>query len=90
MKLSIIIPVYNEQNTILEILKRVENVVLPISKEIIIVDDCSTDGTRDLLKAAITKHTVIWQKRNQGKGAALQTGLGRATGDYVVFQDADL
>ncbi len=87
MKLSILIPVYNERATILEILKRVQAV--PFEKEIIAVDDGSTDGTRELL-AQVQGVTVIYHERNQGKGAAIQTALQRATGDIIVIQDADL
>ncbi|MBU0686812.1 MAG: glycosyltransferase family 2 protein [Candidatus Margulisbacteria bacterium] len=89
MKLSIIIPVYNEQNTLLEILKRVQ--ALDLNKEIIIVDDYSTDRTREILskyKEANTK--IILQSKNQGKGAAIREGIKMAGGDYVIIQDADL
>lgn len=87
MKLSILIPVYNERATILEILKRVQAV--PYEKEIIAVDDGSTDGTRELL-AQVQGVTVLYHDRNRGKGAAIQTALAHATGDIVVIQDADL
>lgn len=87
MKLSILIPVYNERATILEILKRVQEV--PYDKEIIAVDDGSTDGTRELL-AQVQNATVLYHERNRGKGAAIQTALQHATGDIVVIQDADL
>jgi len=89
-KLSIVIPVYNEQATIQQVLANVA--ALPIPKEIIIVDDASTDGTRQLLsqyEAARDVH-VIFKPQNEGKGAALRTGLRRVTGDIVVIQDADL
>lgn len=87
MKLSILIPVYNERATILEILNRVQAV--PFEKEIIVVDDGSTDGTRDLL-TQVQNATMFYHERNQGKGAAIQTALQHATGDIIVIQDADL
>ncbi len=89
MKLSILIPVYNERPTILEIIKRVQQV--SFEKEIIAVDDGSTDGTRDvLLQVERQGVVVLYHERNQGKGAAIQTALQHATGDIVVIQDADL
>jgi len=94
MKLTIVIPVFNEKNTILSILKTVESVRLPKAireTEIVIVDDCSTDGTRDVLKTIKKKHVkVLYHEKNGGKGAALQTGFGACTGDFVIIQDADL
>ncbi len=90
MKLSIIIPVYNERNTVLEIIKRVESVKLDdVEKELVIIDDSSTDGTRDILKK-LKNHTIICHPKNMGKGAAIRTGLEKATGDIFVIQDADL
>ncbi len=89
--ISVVIPVYNEVNTIDEIVKRVQAVKL--RKEIIIVDDCSTDGTCDKVKTIAAKQKnikVIFNNRNQGKGAALRTGFKSATGDIVIIQDADL
>jgi glycosyltransferase involved in cell wall biosynthesis len=89
-KLTIIIPVFNEQQTVAEILHRVRAV--PIPKEIIVVDDCSTDGTRSVLEqlADWAELRVIHKPQNAGKGAALRTGFAAATGDVVVVQDADL
>jgi len=89
MKVSIVIPVYNEIRTIRHTLTRVQ--ATPYEKEIILVDDGSTDGTRDLLGRLTDADTVVvMQDRNRGKGAALRAGFGRATGDVVLIQDADL
>ena len=90
MKLSVIIPVYNEVQNITEILKRVQATELPW--EIVIVDDGSTDGTRDILKKLDGKDNirVILHEKNQGKGAALQTAFAEAKGDVFLIQDADL
>ena len=89
MKLSVVIPVYNEKNTIHKIIKRVQKV--QIDKEIIIVDDYSTDGTRDSLQELDAENiNVFFHDQNQGKGAALRTGFQHVTGDIVVIQDADL
>jgi len=92
MKLSIIVPVYNEKHTIKAIIERLEK--LPVEKEIIVVDDGSTDGTRQLLEGLernlSADVTVIYQKENRGKGAAIRSGLEKMTGEIVVIQDADL
>jgi len=88
--LSVIIPVYNERNTIEHVIDRVRR--CGIKTEIIIVDDYSTDGTRELLKGNLGKKAdkVLYHKKNQGKGAALRHGFSVATGNFVVVQDADL
>lgn len=92
--LSIIIPVYNEKKTIGEILRRVMAVkIAGVGKEIVVVDDRSTDGTRKILKKIAKSFPaikIIYHQENQGKGAAVRTGFGRATGDYIIIQDADL
>ncbi len=89
VSLSIIIPVYNEVNTIKEIIRRVQNV--DIKKEIIIVDDGSTDGTREILRGMGGDDlTVLYHERNMGKGAAIRTGLKHISNDIVIIQDADL
>ena len=91
MKLSVIIPVYNEEATIAELISRVHAVDVP--KQIIVVDDGSTDGTREALeglKGHYENMQVLRQARNRGKGAALRLGFQHATGDFVLVQDADL
>ena len=91
MRLSVLVPVYNERNTIETILDRVH--AAPVAKEIICVDDCSTDGTRERLvelHAAGYIDKLILQTANSGKGAAIRTALGASTGEVVIVQDADL
>lgn len=91
MKISVVIPVYNEAATIAELVSRVEAVDIP--KEIIVVDDGSTDGTRDMLAQLEKQYDnlrVFLKTKNSGKGAALRTGFQHATGDFVLVQDADL
>jgi len=90
VKLSIVIPVYNEKNTIKEIVSRVRKT--PFEKEIIIVDDYSTDGTRELLKEIENEPDlrILYNPQNMGKGASLRSGFENLTGDIVIIQDADL
>lgn len=97
MVLSVVIPVYNEEATLRELVDRVCKV--PIRKEIILIDDCSKDGTREILADyeskpetddGENKFRVLYHEKNQGKGAALRTGFAEATGDLVIIQDADL
>ena len=93
MKLSIVIPVYNEAATISKIVDLVRSVDVGLEKEILLVDDCSRDGTREVLEKlgqAGADLKVLFHAVNQGKGAALRTGFGAATGDVVLIQDADL
>ena len=89
--LSVIVPVYNERNTVGEIVRRMRRVELPVDLEIVMVDDASWDGTADILKA-IEDSTVlvVSHPKHQGKGAAIRTGLSHARGDLILIQDADL
>ena len=92
-KISVVIPAYNEIGTINEVLLRVKAVPLEVDTEIIIVDDFSTDGTRERLKeiAQETENVVVlFHTHNQGKGAALQTAFKSVSGDIIIIQDADL
>lgn len=91
-KLSIIIPVYNEHKTIINLLETIKAVDLinGLEKEIIIVDDYSTDGTRSLLKNIESEHKIFYHHKNQGKGAAVRTALNGVSGDIIIIQDADL
>lgn len=91
-KLSVVIPVYNEERTIKQLLSLVENAPLPagMEREIIIVDDCSQDGTREILRSLENKCRVVFKDKNEGKGAALRRGFKEAGGDIIIIQDADL
>jgi glycosyltransferase involved in cell wall biosynthesis len=90
LRISVVIPVYNEKDTVAEIVRRVREV--PIHKEIILVDDCSTDGTRDVLVSLERGNDlrILLHEKNRGKGAALRTAFAQVTGDIIIIQDADL
>jgi len=93
MKLSVVMPIYNEVTTLEQIVEKVHTVDLGVDKELVLVDDCSRDGTQDVLKKIQDRHPewkYLFHGQNQGKGAALRTGFKAATGDVVVVQDADL
>ena len=89
--LSIIIPCYNERENIIKILDKIDECSIP-NKEIIVIDDCSTDGTKEILETKVRNRVsqLIYHEQNGGKGAALKTGFAHATGDVVIIQDADL
>lgn len=90
-KVSIIIPVFNEKNTIKLLLEKVQNANFSgLEKEIIMVDDFSNDGTTEILRELSKNYKVFFHEKNQGKGAAIRTAIKEATGDFVVIQDADL
>lgn len=88
--LSVVIPCFNEKNTLRYIIEMIKAV--PLDTEIIVVDDCSTDGTRELLKNELEMlvDKVIYHGKNMGKGAALRSGFSHATGEYIIVQDADI
>lgn len=92
MKISIIVPIYNEKKTLEKILQRVNSVRFPenISKEIILVNDASTDGTREIIDRLSKDYIVIHHEKNKGKGASITDGLKRSTGDIAIIQDADM
>jgi glycosyltransferase involved in cell wall biosynthesis len=97
MKLSILVPAYNEEKTILTVLETLSEITLlnSIQKEIIVINDCSTDNTEEVVKSFFNTSSgadfrYIKHDRNQGKGAALHTGIKKASGDYIIVQDADL
>ena len=89
-KLSIIVPVFNEERTLSQLISAVEDAPLEMEKELIIIDDCSSDGSRDVLLKYKDKHKVFLLNKNQGKGTAVRTGFQKATGDIMLIQDADM
>lgn len=90
-KVSIVMPIYNESRTLQEIISKVEKAsTYNLKKELILIDDGSTDNTKEILKQLSKKYKVFYQLKNQGKGAALKLGFSKATGDIVLVQDADL
>lgn len=91
MKLTVVVPVYNEVKTVQKLVETVQ--LVPVKKEIVIVDDGSTDGTRELIRqrfAGREGFNAIFHEKNRGKGAAIRTGIGAASGDAIIIQDADL
>ena len=93
MKLSVVIPVYNESSFLDKLIAKILEVDVGMEKELVFVDDCSTDGTRDILKKLQVGHPgwkFLYHEKNQGKGAAIRNGFKMATGDILLIQDADL
>ena len=90
-KISIVIPVYNEKNYIEAVLRKIDSTnIADLKKEVIIVDDGSTDGTREILSRLQDRYLIIFHQVNQGKGAALRSGFAKASGEIIAIQDADL
>src|SRR5574344_1052152 len=90
-KISVLIPVYNEEKTLEQIINAVENAdFCGLEKEIILIDDCSQDSSRYILKKYENIHKIIFKEKNEGKGSALKIGIKNATGDIIIIQDADL
>lgn len=93
-RLSVVIPVYNEHATIAEVIRRVEAVPLDLERELVVIDDCSTDGTQETLRALREQNpeglVCLFHEKNRGKGAALRSGFSVASGDIILIQDADL
>jgi glycosyltransferase involved in cell wall biosynthesis len=92
MKVSFIIPIYNEKNTVALVVDAMNALAIEgVEKELVLVDDCSTDGTRDVLSTLTDKvATILYHEKNRGKGAALRTGIAACTGEFIAIQDADL
>src|SRR6266498_3481990 len=93
MKVSFLFPIFNEAPTIVQIVGALKSLDLPgIEKEIILIDDCSSDGTREILRTQLVGQVdkILYHEKNQGKGGAMHTGIAAATGDYIAVQDADM